>query len=101
MPIAQLGSNYQALFLGGIMATTKEDIRLWLKKGNTENNTHMIVVTDTFDYEDFPVYVTSKENVNEKIKENQNREKMLKVMEVYKYSIDLEKQIQERRAWNI
>ena len=39
------------------MATTKEDLRQWYKEASRLKATHMIVVYDTFDHEDYPVYV--------------------------------------------
>jgi hypothetical protein len=48
------------------MATSKEDIKVWIKRGQDQKATHMIVVCDTFDWEDYPVYVSASENVQEK-----------------------------------
>lgn len=39
------------------MGTSQAEIRGWLLAGKKKNATHMIVVCDTFDHEDFPVYV--------------------------------------------
>ncbi len=64
------------------MATTKQEISGWFDKGKNEGSTHMLVVCDTFDYEDYPVYVTKLCNVNEVYK-NYNGPNMQKVMEVY------------------
>lgn len=83
------------------MATTKADIKKWLDRGKKQNAAYMIVATDTFDFEDFPVFVGINEDVNSEIKKYQNRKEMLKVMEVYNYSLDLEMQLNERRAWHI
>lgn len=64
------------------MAATKEDISNWFEKGVELKATHMIVVCDTFDYEDYPVYVQKDQDVH-KIKEEYNNKDMQKVMEVY------------------
>lgn len=37
------------------MSTTKEELREWIKRGKSAKATHMIVVCDTFDHEDYPV----------------------------------------------
>jgi len=81
---------------------TREDIRGWLTDYplKPENPTHMIVAIDTFDYEDYPVYVEEGEDAQEKVDEINDRS-MQKVMEVYNYSIDLEEQIAAKRVWNI
>lgn len=64
------------------MGTTVEDLKLWFEAGKDKKATHMIVATDTFDWEDFPVYVMKGEDVNEKIAEYKSKA-MSKVMEVY------------------
>jgi hypothetical protein len=83
------------------MATTKAKISEWLERGKKKGATHMIVATDTFSYEDFPVFVGPKEKVELKIKEYRKPNEMLRVREVYSYSLDLEMQLNERRAWHI
>lgn len=66
------------------MAATKEDIRSWLKRGKESGATHMIVVCDTYDHEDYPVYVMPDENVRTKSEQfnGKNIEKELRVLEV-------------------
>ena len=39
------------------MGTTKEDIRIWLEEAD-EDDRYMLVVCDTFDHEDYNVFVT-------------------------------------------
>ena len=45
-----------------MMATTKQVIRRWLKEAKAKGATHMIVVCDTFDHEDYPVFVMPGDN---------------------------------------
>ena len=78
------------------MATTRSDIRQWLKESK-ECHTHMLIVCDTFDYEDYPIYVAKAEDVQAKIAEYHKRN-MQKVMEVYDLSKDIEPQLLERRT---
>lgn len=73
------------------MAASKEDIRRWLNHGKESGATHMIVVCDTYDHENYPVYVMPDENVRERSKEFDGRN-MQTIMEVYSYKHDLEKQ---------
>ncbi len=81
------------------MGTTKKRIREWLERGKEEGATHVIVVCDIFDYEDYPVMVKADEDV--KKEEKRCKEKnMTRVMEVYNLSIDIEKQLNEKRAFN-
>lgn len=81
------------------MATTREDIRRWLQEAKKKGATHVIVVCDTFDYDDYPVYVMPAESVREKADEH-NGKNMQKVMEVYSLKLDIEKQLGEHRSFH-
>lgn len=81
------------------MATTREDIKTWFLKGKEQKATHMIVVCDTYDLEDYPVYVMPGENVHEKHAEYRGKN-MQKVMEVYSLRKNIESQLNERRAFH-
>ena len=61
--------------------TTQEDVNRWKEEGRKKNATHLIVVCDTFDYEDYPVYVLEGEDF-ETVKKKYNRVDMQKIMEV-------------------
>ena len=39
------------------MAASRGDLKRWFEEGVEEGASHMIVVCDTFDYEDYPVFV--------------------------------------------
>lgn len=80
------------------MAASKGLIRNWLQR-TTKEDSHMLVVCDTFDYEDYPVFVKKTEDVNNKIK--RYSENMQQVVEVYNLSINLESQLEAHRVWNI
>lgn len=82
------------------MAATKEDIREWLNKGYEDGFTHMIVACDTFDHSDYPVFVHESEDVKERV-EKVRAQEMTRVMEVYSYDMDLEQQLNEKRAYNL
>ena len=81
------------------MAATREDIVRWLTRGKKERATHMIVVCDTYDWEDYPVYVSRNEKVREVYREY-NGKSMQTVMEVYSLKKDLESQLNEHRAFH-
>ena len=66
------------------MSTSIDDIRRWLEEA-PKGSTHMLVVCDTFDYEDYPVYVKPAENVYTVAQEH-NGPNMTKLMEVYSFS---------------
>jgi hypothetical protein len=84
---------------GLIMAATKEDIIEWLERGKKQGATHLIVVVDEYDWEDYPVFVKPGENVRE-IEHKYIGSSMQKVMEVYSYAVDLEKQLTEHRSFH-
>jgi len=79
--------------------TTKNEIRGWFKEGVKEGATHMIVMCDTFDYEDYPVFVQKGEDVKAEVSKRSGKD-MQKVMEVYNLSMDMEKQMGEYRSFN-
>ena len=76
------------------MATTREDIQGWLERGSDQHAEFMLVVCDTFDYEDYPVYCKKSELDDCKLKHSRN---MQKIMEVYDLSKNREKQLKQRR----
>ncbi len=80
-------------------AASKFQIREWLNEGLAQGATHVIIVCDTFDYDDYPVYVMSGQDAR-KIKEEYDGKGMQKVMEVYKLSMDLETQLAQFRSFN-
>jgi len=79
------------------MATTKQDIREWFERGVEQGATHLIVVCDTFNYEDYPVYVEKGQDAK-KVYEAHNGPNMQRVMEVYNLSQDMEEQLNEHRS---
>jgi len=56
------------------------DVKRWTIEA-PKNATHLIVVTDTFDYEDYPVYVKKNESLEE-IKKRYDNVNMQRIMEV-------------------
>jgi len=80
------------------MSTTKMMISGWFDEGVTLKKDFMLVVCDTFDHEDYPVYAT-REQVRQCY--NEHNENMQRVMEVYDLSFDKEKQLNEQRAFHL
>jgi hypothetical protein len=80
------------------MAASKSDIRGWFDDGVAQHASHMIVVCDTFDHTDFPIF-TAEENFWE-AHDSHNGPNMTRVMEVYDLALDREAQIAESRAWH-
>lgn len=79
--------------------TTKE-IREWLECGKAQGATHMLVVCDTFDWSDYPVFVMPGENVREIAKKN-GGPNMTRLMEVYNLALPFDEQLTPfRRVFN-
>jgi hypothetical protein len=80
------------------MAATQDDIKRWLESAKKEKAKYMIVMCDTFNWEDYPVNCKTAKECTEKYN---NPGSMQKVMEVYDLSLNLEKQINEGRSFNL
>ena len=81
------------------MAASKEDIRGWLARAKRDGDTHMFVVCDNYDYDDYPVGVKPTEDINE-VAAKFNGVNMQSIMECYDLSLDFESQMNEHRAWH-
>ena len=79
------------------MAATKQEISQWFDEGVKQGATHMIVVCDTYDHEDYPVYVLSGQDAKEKANRCAS-ENMQCVMECYNLTLDKQTQLAERRS---
>lgn len=77
------------------MAAQLADIKNWFESAEAQGATHMIVKCDTFDWEDYPVYVMPGEDPRTVNSENPDR-----TMECYKISLGWESQSKEYRAGN-
>lgn len=74
------------------MAATKQEIREWFIKAKYAQATHMLVVCDTWKYEDYPVMVFPPLTVDD-VYRLYDCVNMQKVMEVYFLDDDMEKQL--------
>ena len=74
-----------------------QTIATWLETGQKTNATHVLIVCDTFDYRDYPVYVKPKQDPRD-IFERYNGKKMQQVIEVYNLSMDIGEQLNEHRS---
>lgn len=80
--------------------TTREEIGAWFDRGVAQNATHMLVVCDTFDYDDYPAYATGDDNAVERYAYYSNAS-MQKVMEVYDLRMDKDTQLTSHRVFNL
>lgn len=74
------------------MGITVQDLKTWYDHGVKAKATHMIVVCDTFDYEDFAVYIEKGQNFYSKYNEYTNGKNMARIVEVYDLSLPFNKQ---------
>jgi hypothetical protein len=82
------------------MTEHKSNLERWLSNAKKNKDiTHIVVVCDTFSYEDYPVYVKKGEDVREICSKYDGKE-MQTVMEVYSLREDIEKQLNSHRAFN-
>lgn len=81
------------------MAATRQDISDWFDEGVRTRATHMIVVCDEFDMDDYPIYVSSGQNVREVSKKYADTS-LQRVMEVYALHMDKSSQLREWRAFH-
>jgi hypothetical protein len=82
------------------MATSKFEISSWFDRGVKQGATHMIVVCDTFDHEDYPCYAESPEDA-QKVYDEHNGPNMQRVMEVYDLRMDKASQLAKYRAFHL
>jgi hypothetical protein len=79
------------------MATTATDIMSWLKRAQKQQGaTHVLIVVDGFDQEDYPVIVGKGRNVRE-VEAEYNAKSMQRVIEVYSLSQPLKPQLARPR----
>jgi hypothetical protein len=83
------------------MGTDRSEIRDWFNRSKKSGALFMIVACDTFAHEDYPVDVGPGEDVEAKVNELSDPNKMSRVMEVYCLSMDREAQLAEHRAWHL
>lgn len=62
--------------------TTKQDIEDWKKNGKKLGADYLIVVCDTFDYEDYPVYCKKKDLEFEKAEHSKNMQRIMEVIKL-------------------
>jgi hypothetical protein len=86
-------------------AATRMQIKNWIDN-RPSGTTHMLVVCDTFDYVDYPVYYPSESTKAAKdvteVYRNYNDSNMQRVMEVYSFTgvHSIETQLGEFRAFH-
>ncbi len=80
--------------------TTRGQIGRWFDQGRADGYTHMIVVVDLWDHEDFPVYVAPSEDPRQVYNQYAHK-KWTNVMEVYDLAADRDTPLAEHRAMHL
>lgn len=75
----------------------KTEIREWLERGKTKKATHVVVKSDDFSHEYYPLFCYSKEQAEAQARTNDN---MQRTVEVYDLSKDWDEQLAAGRVWN-
>lgn len=93
------------------MVATRHQIYQWLGEAEVQGATHVIILCDTFTYEDYPVFVLPHEDVRviaekcEKIDRHGfpifGNTKRQKVTDVYSLSRDWDSQFNECRPFHL
>jgi len=81
------------------MAASAEEIEEWVRAAQKNGCSHLLVVCDDFDYEDYPVEVKEGEDIEVKMKEY-NFKNMQRIMEVYSMKMSIYEQLNEVRSWH-
>jgi len=82
------------------MAASREDIARWFERGFAEKKKYLLVVCDTFNYEDYPVFADSDEDCQKQYDEH-NGKNMQAVMEIYNLHEDMIHQMNQFRCWSL
>lgn len=77
--------------------TTKAEISGWFDQGAMQGKQYMLVICDTFDHDDYPVYADAAEC----LARYKNPGEMQRVMEVYSLTSDKAAQLNETRAMHL
>ena len=65
--------------------TISRIVQGWFDEGVKDNQKWMVIICDTFDYEDYPVYFdeNQRQGCRDRIREAQHGKNMQRLMEVY------------------
>lgn len=82
------------------MPASKSDIADWFRTGQEQGASHMLIVVDTFDFDDYPVYVAPGVDPAE-VCDIYNAKEMRRVLEVYDLGMDMHVQLGQSRCYNV
>lgn len=80
------------------MAVTRNKISSWFDEGVAQKSNYMLVICDTFDYEDYPVFANTDFDC---LFQYKNPGEMQRVMEVYDLHADKVEQLNAHRVMRL
>lgn len=81
---------------------SKEEIREIVLRGNKEEYSHVIICCDHWDYTYFGKYIKYDKDIKEIIHDIEvKKENMITIEEIYNYNMDINYQLNEKRAYHI
>lgn len=80
------------------MAASRQEISAWFDLGVERGATHMLVLCDTYDWGDYPVFAKSAQEAKNRAA---NPGDMQRVMEVYNLRKDKEPQLDQFRVYDV
>ena len=85
------------------MAASKSEIASWVKTAHKTGYRWMLVGVDMFDHEDYPVFIKTDDELWERIDQFRKQTGSMddRLIECYDLSMDLDSQLDERRAWHL
>jgi thiaminase len=78
---------------------SREDIKRYLEKGKKNGAKYMLMVCDTFSFEDYPVYVKENEKLVDIINKYDDKN-MQEIQEIYNLEMDIDIKLNKDRVWN-
>lgn len=81
-------------------AATKNDLTRWFYAGVVDGYKRMVIWCDTFDYSDYPEYTNLTGDDLREMVGKENGKNMKSLMEVYDLTMDIDDQMNVRRAYN-
>lgn len=75
--------------------TTRDEISAWFDRGISQGSKYMLVICDTFDWDDYPSFHTDEQSARSVMSSPGS---MQKFMEAYDLTGDKEAQLRTRRA---
>jgi hypothetical protein len=79
--------------------TSRAEIAEWFKRGVEKKATHLVVMVDTFSWEDYPVFIEEGQDARNEVTVR-NGNNMQNVVEVYNLLLPMDPQLNQHRCFN-